>query len=490
VLELTAIEGVGPKTVATLYRKLKITNLLGLERAAKQGRISALPGMGKKTEANILAGIEMRKRATDRVPLGYVLPLATSMEERLRAVRGVRHAVVAGSVRRRKETVGDIDIVVTTDDPEGVMKAFVAFPEIADVLEHGPTKTVAVLDGGMHADIRVVPDDAFGAALQYFTGSKEHNVAVRKMAITKGMKLNEYGLWKGKKRLASRTEADVYTALGLPLMEPEIRTDTGELEAARSKELPKLIRYGAVRGDLQVQTDRTDGAASLSAMAEAAIAAGLEYVAITDHTRSLAMAGGLDEKKLAAQGRAIDRLNASYRRRRSPFRILKGAEVNIMKDGTLDIADGTLAKLDVVGAAVHSHFRLSRTEQTARTIRAMENPHVDILFHPTGRLISRREPIELDMEAVIAAAKRTGTALEIDAYPDRSDLRDAHVRMAVRAGVRLVIDTDAHDPEHYRFLDLGVAIARRGWACRADVLNTRRLPDLLKWLRTPKKKRR
>jgi DNA polymerase (family 10) len=490
LLALVAIEDVGPKTVKTLWQKLRVKTVADLERAAESGKISVIPHFGKKTEANILRGIALRKKAGGRVVLGRILPLAERMVADLRAVPGVRHAEAAGSARRRQETVGDLDILVTTSDPERVMAVFTGFPEVKEVLEHGPTKTVVRLANGMHADVRVVEDESLGAALQYFTGSKEHNVVVRKMAIAKNLKLNEYGIWRGKKRIASRTEADVYKALGLPYMEPELRTDSGEIEAAKKGRLPKLIPYGAVRGDLQVQTSWTDGDASIAVMAAEAQRLGREYMAVTDHTRSLAMTGGLDEKGLGRQAKEIDALNAKFAAAKNPFRILKGAEVNVMKDGSLDIADGALAKLDSVGIAVHSHFRLSREEQTKRVIAALRNPHADILFHPTGRVIGQREPYDIDMEAVLKEAKRTGTAVEIDAFPERSDLRDAHVRMAVGLGVKLVIDTDAHHPSHLGHLDLGVAIARRGWATTKDVLNSRPLKALLEWLKTPKNRRR
>lgn len=486
VLALTSIEDVGPKRARLLYEKLRVRTLDELERAARAGKIRALAGFGEKTEAKIIKGIELKKRSGGRYILGHILPTATRMEEELRAVPGVKHAVVAGSIRRRQETIGDIDILVTTSQPEKVMAVFTGFPEVKEVLEHGPTMTRVRLDNGCQADVRVIPDESFGAALQYFTGSKEHNVVVRKMAIAAGLKLNEYGLWRGKKRLASKTEADVYQALGLQIMPPEIRTDSGEIEAAKKRKLPDLVPYGAVRGDLQVQSDWTDGEVSIAAMASAAQKLGLEYICITDHTKSLAMTGGLDESGLEKQGREIETLNAKL----SGFRVLKGAEVNIMKGGDLDIGDAALKKLDVVGAAIHAHFNLSPAEQTRRVIRAMKNPHLDIMFHPTGRNLQKREPIDLDIEAVIKAAKATGTALEIDAYPDRSDLRDVHVRMAVALGVKLVVDTDAHATEHLKYLDLGLAIARRGWATKKDILNTRTLEELLQWFKMPKAKRK
>lgn len=489
VLGLIAVENVGPKTARTLYEKLRVRTVDDLERAARAGRVSALPRFGRKTEENILKSIAFLRRAGGRKLLGEVLPIAERLLADIRRLPEVGRAEVAGSVRRRQETIGDLDILVTTSKPEVVMAVFTGFPEVAEVLEHGPTKTAVRLKNGMQADIRVVTDAGFGAALQYFTGDKEHNVLVRRLAIAKGLKLNEYGLWRGKKRLASRTEESVYASLGLNWMPPEIRTASGEIEAAAKDRLPKLISHHALLGDLQVQTDWTDGIASIEAMAEAAQAAKLEYIAVTDHTAALAMTGGLDEKKLAEQGRRIDALNAAYAAAGRPFRILKGAEVNILKDGTLDISDKALAKLDVVGASVHSHFDLPRAAQTARLIAAMRNPHVDIIFHPTARLINGREAIDLDMEAVMKEAVRTGTVLEVDAVPERLDLRDAHVRRAVELGVKLAIDSDAHHPTHYGYLPLGLATARRGWATKEDVINTMSVENLLKWLKKPKGKR-
>jgi DNA polymerase (family 10) len=335
---------------------------------------------------------------------------------------------------------------------------------------------MARLDTGIDADLRVVPAASFGAALAYFTGSKDHNVALRRLAQEAGLKLNEYGLFRGERAIAGRSEAELYAALGLPWIAPELRENQGEIEAARAGTLPELIEYGSLRGDLQVQTDWTDGAASIEAMAAAAREHGLEYIAITDHTRDLHMARGCDEARLLAQAAEIRKLD----RRLGRFRVLSGAEVNIREDGSLDVADEALARLDVVGAAIHSFFDQPRRKITRRVIRALENPHVDILFHPTGRSLGRREPADLDLDAVIAAARRTGTALEIDAMPDRLDLRDEHVRRAVAAGVPLVIDSDAHHPSHLAFADeFGVAVARRGWARGRDVLNTLPVKQLL-----------
>jgi DNA polymerase (family 10) len=352
---------------------------------------------------------------------------------------------------------------------------------VAHVYGSGRTKTLVRLHTGLDADLRVVPKQSFGAALHYFTGSKHHNVALRRIAISRGLKLNEYGVFRGDTAIAGATEEDVYEALGLPFIPPELREMTGEIEAARAGRLPRLIAPGSLRGDLQIQTDWSDGADSLAAMAAAAEARGLEYIAITDHTHSLAMMG-LDEKRLRAQARAIAALN----RKRRGLRVLSGAEVNIERDGSLDVGDALLATLDVVGIAIHSHFHLSRAEQTARLIRAMENPHADIVFHPTTRVLGKREPIELDIDAVIAAARRTGTALEIDALPDRLDLRDEHVRKAVEARVPLVIDSDAHAVAHLRYPDdYGISVARRGWATKGDVINTLPVERFLGRLKRP-----
>jgi DNA polymerase (family 10) len=471
-----------------LYKKLKIKSVADLEKAIGKGKIA--PVLGLKTEERIRKGIEYKKKSEGRHLLSEALTLARRIEGELRAVSGVKHAVVAGSVRRKQETVGDLDFIVTTSSPKKVMDAFASLPDVQELIERGPTMVVVRLRNGMHADIRVVPDDSFGAALQYFTGDKEHNIVVRKMAIAKGLKLNEYGIWRGKKRLASRTEEEVYKVLGLPYMEPEIRTASGEIEAAKAGGLPKLIPYGSLRGDLQIQTAWTDGSASIEKMAEEARGLGLEYIAVTDHTKTLAMTGGLDEKKLAEQGKKIDAVNAGYERQKVDFRVLKGSEVNIMKDGKLDIDGAALAKLDLVGASVHSHFTLSRVEQTARMIAAMNNAHVDVIFHPTGRILGERDQYDIDIEAVLKEAKRTGTAMELNASPDRLDLRDAFVRRAVELGVKLVIDSDSHHPSGFASLEYGVAVARRGWATSADVLNTRKLPALLSWLKKPKSQRK
>ncbi|OGD31016.1 DNA polymerase III [Candidatus Azambacteria bacterium RIFCSPHIGHO2_01_FULL_44_55] len=481
--ELTAIEGVGPKMVMKLYKELGIKDLKTLEKSARAGKIAKLEGFGKKSEEKILRGIEFMKKSGGRFILGFILPQIRTIENRLKNLREVDHIAVAGSARRWQETIGDLDILVTSSKPKTVMEFFVNMPEVGHVYSTGPTKTMARLKNGMDADLRVVPDKGFGAALQYFTGDKRHNITLRVLAEKKGYKLNEYGLWRGKKLVAGRTEDEIYKMLGMQTPPPEIRNDSGEIQAALKNKLPKLIGYGDVRGDLQVQTDWTDGVNSIEAMASEAQKLGWEYIAITDHTKSLAMTGGSDEKKLLKQMAEIDKLNSKFKIQNSKFMILKGAEVNIMKDGSLDIKDEVLAKLDVVGVAVHSHFNLSRAEQTRRIVKAMQNKNADILFHPTGRVIQRREAYDLDMDEIIKAAKETGTVLEIDAYPDRLDLKDEYIRKAIQAQVKLSIDTDAHAITHLHYLEFGIAQARRGWATKNDIINTRPWRDMLKLLK-------
>lgn len=481
ISELQMVEGVGPKMMLILYKKLGVKTLNDLRKAIKQHKLRDLPGFGEKSEQHITQSLVFLEQSGSRRILGNVLPLAQEIELYLQGVPGVKRAVVAGSIRRRQETIGDIDVLVATSKPSEALNRFVRMKEVASVVSRGERKAHVRLTNGINADLLVVGDDVFGSALQYFTGDKAHNVAIREMASKHGMKLNEYGLWKGKKRLASKTEKDIYHCLGLEYIEPELRTCSGELEAAAVGKLPHIISYGSVRGDLQVQTSWTDGSSSIREMAQAALELGREYIAITDHTKSLSVARGLDEKGLVRQGKEIDKENAFFSKK--GLRILKGAEVNILKDGSLDIADVTLKQLDIVGIAVHSHFKLSRDAMTKRIINAMKNPWVDILFHPTGRLINKRPPYEVDMDRIIRAAKEFHVALEINAYPERSDLRDEHVRMAVEAGVRLVIDTDAHTTEQLKYIPLGEAIARRGWAAHKDILNIHSLNKCLGYFR-------
>lgn len=466
--ELTSVEGVGPKMVRDLYKDLKIKSLKDLERAAKAGKIHRLPNFGEKTEQNILQGIAFTKRSQGRWLLGTVYPYVEELVQQLESSRLIKQAVAAGSIRRMKETIGDVDILITTTKPEKASEYFLSLVKTEKVWGKGPTKTSVRTTQGFDIDIRALPEEVFGAGLQYFTGSKEHNVKLRTYAGSKGYKLSEYGLFKGSKRIACKTEEDVYEALGMSYIEPELREDQGEIEASLGGKLPKVISYDSLKGDLQIQTNWTDGKHSIEEMAKEAKKQGLEYIAITDHTKDLAMVGGSDAKKLLRQMKEIDRIQKKVPR----ITILKGAEVNIRKDGSLDMRDEILAKLDVVGVSVHSNFKMTEKDMTERIIRAMKNPHVDILFHPTGRLIHKRDAYRVNMAAIIQEAKKSNVILEINASPERLDLKDTDIRDAVEEGVTFAVDSDAHHRDHYRFLRYGIAQARRGWAEKKDIANT------------------
>ena len=479
--ELYGIEGMGPKTIKMFYDKLQIKNLADLEKAATEGKLKTLPGFTEKKEQDIFKQIEFFKRGKGRLIIGEVYPLVKQIEKRLQHVAGVKNAAAAGSIRRMKETIGDIDYLVAASDPEQVIDFFVKMPEVQEILGMGRAKAFVKLASGIDADLLVVPEESWGSALQYFTGSKEHSVQLRKIAISKGLRLNEWGVFKGDKRVAGTTEEEVYKILGLQWIPPEMRENAGEIEIGRQGKVPKLVEYGSLKGDLQVHSENSDGTASIEEMARGAKAFGLDYIAITDHTKSLKLAGGLEEQELLEQADKISQLND--RLREEEFRILSSAEVNIMKDGSLDIPNTVLDKLDIVGAAIHSHFNLPIETQTERLIKAAKNPSVDILFHPTGRLINKRAGYPVDIEKVIEVAKDTNTVLEIDAHYDRLDLKDEYVRMAVRNGVKLVIDSDAHHPIHYSFLTFGIAQARRGWAIQSDILNTLPADKLLNALK-------
>lgn len=483
---LASIEGIGPMTIRDLYKKLKVKSLKDLERVIKQKKIRTLPGFGEKSEEKIARAIKMMKQASGRHLLGDVLPLADRMVDRLKKVPGVTHCTYAGSLRRKKETVGDIDLVITTDHPKRATAAFTSLPEVLRVHEQGKTRASVRLRNGMDADLRVVPSEVYGAALQYFTGDKRHNVLLRQWAQSKGYLLNEYGLFrKGKKQLiACKTEEEIYKRLGMATPPSEIRIGEDEIEAAKKKKLPNLIPYGSVKGDLQVQTDWTDGAVSIEEMAKAAKAAKLSYMAVTDHTKSLAFINGLNEAKVAKQIAAIKKLNKKMR----GFTVLTGTECDIRKEGALDLNDATLKKLQWVGVSVHSAFRLSKKEQTARVIKAISNPYVDCLFHPFAQLINEREPIELDFDEILAAAKKHRVILEIDASPARSDLSAQHIHAAINAKVPLVINTDAHDADQFSYIALGEALARRGWAKKSDIVNTKNVKDLLGYLSKKRKR--
>jgi DNA polymerase (family 10) len=477
--QMRTIEGIGPKTIKLLYQKLRITNLAELESAAKEGRLQTVSGISAKKEQDILKRIAFARKAGSRRILGEVWPLIKQIEAGLRAVHGVKDVCVAGSTRRMKETIGDIDFLVVSSDPQQVADFFTSMPEVEQVKAKGPSKAFVSLKDGIDADLLVVPEESWGSAMQYFTGSKEHNVKLRRIAIARGLRLNEWGVFANGDKIAGATEQEVYSSLGLQWIPPEIREDSGEIESAAKGELPELIEYNSLKGDLQVHSNNSDGTATIEEMAKAARQFGLDYIAMTDHTKSLAMAGGLDEKELLSQAEKIRELND----RLDGVCVLASAEVNIMKDGTLDIANNVLDKLDIVGAAIHSNFGLPVEVQTERLVMAAKNPSVDIIFHPTGRLINKREGYPVDITKLIEAAKDTNTALEIDAHYNRLDLKDDYVRLAVQNGVKLVIDSDAHHPIHYAFLQFGIGQARRGWAKKSDVLNTLSADRLLKSLK-------
>jgi len=477
---LRAVEGLGPKSIKKLYQALRVKSLADLERAARAGKIGRIPGFGKKSEENILKGIGFVKRSSGRFILGFVMPDVRAIEARLKGLKEVERVVVAGSVRRRKETIGDVDILIVSKTPRPVMDYFVNMPEAVRVYAHGETKSAIKIRSGLDVDLRVVAAGSYGAAMNYFTGSKDHNIALRQLAMKKGLKLNEYGLFRGKKQIAGKSEEELYTALGMDYIEPEMRENAGEIELSKQHRLPRLVDYHDLEGDLQAQTDWTDGSDSIETMARAASARGLKYLAITDHTKRLAMTHGLDEKRIMKQMAEIGRVNKKLL---GKIRVLTGSECDILKDGSLDLPDSVLSKLDVVGASVHSHFNLSRKDQTERIVRAVKNPHVDILFHPTGRIIQKRDPYDVDMEAIIKAAKAAGAVMEIDAYPDRLDLKDEYIKKCVQAGVKLAIDSDAHSSAHFSYLECGIAQARRGWAERDDIINAWSLEKTLRFLK-------
>ncbi len=474
VRELTALEGLGPKRLRLLYEAFGVKTLEDLRNVLehKPHKLAGLPGWGEKTVAHLRESLALAQQTRGRLPLGFILPSAERILQTILAIRGVRRAAIAGSIRRRKETVGDIDILVATTDPERLAEAVVALPEVVHVHQKGSARTSVRLSLGLDMDVRAIEEERWGAALLYFTGSRAHNIHLRTYAESMGYKLNEYGLFQGKRCVAAETEEEIYAALHMPYIPPELREDAGEIEAALGGTLPTLVPYGALQGDCQVHSTWTDGTASIEAMARAAWESGLSYIAITDHTRALAMTGGLDERALDRQAEEIRRVNATLQKEGIAFRVLHGAEVNLLKDGSLDISREALAKLDCVGVGVHSHFSLPPEEQTKRLLHAIEHPLVDIIFHPTARLIGRRDPITFDVDAVFTACARTGTALDIDAFPDRMDASDTLIRQAVEKGVRLVVSTDAHAPSHLAYRELGIAQARRGWAPKESILNT------------------
>ena len=486
LLSLLKVPGLGPKTARQLFDQRHISSLEELERAARGHELAGMPGIQKKTEENILKGLATVQKGQERHPLGRVLPLALDLVGELKKRARFGRIEIAGSIRRRKETCKDIDIVATSETPDEAMQAFVTLPAVEQVVMRGPTRSSVVIGDGLQVDLRVVDEESFGAALAYLTGSKGHNVRLRDMAVKQGLKINEYGIFREKDeaRLGGAKEDDVYRLLDLPFIPPEMREDQGEVEAALAGKLPRLITQADIRGDMHVHSRWSDGGHTIAELAEAARARGLSYIAITDHSQGLGVAHGLTVERLMEQKREIAALNAQM----EDFTILHGTEMDIKSDGSLDFPDQALAELDLVIASIHSGFRQTKEQITARIVKAMENPHVSIIAHPTGRLIGEREPYEVDMDEILRKAAETGTAMEINTYPLRLDLNDAHARRAKELGVPIVINTDTHSASQFDTLSYGIAIARRAWLGKGDVLNTLGVKELLNRLRKGRKR--
>lgn len=483
LLQITGIQGMGPKKTKFVWKKFKVQNVDDLETLAKSGKLTDQKGWGAKSVQNILAGIQAMRTHSARVALPVALPIARQLVTELRASRLCTKLEIAGSLRRRKESIGDIDILASSPHPQKVMDVFCAHPLVDRILAKGPTKASVHLSTGLNADLRVVEESVFGAALHYFTGSKEHNIHVRRLGIGKGYTISEYGVYKGTaekkgKLLASKTEEDVYKIVGLPYIEPELREDRGEIEAAKAGALPDVIEEKDMKGDLHVHSNFSDGQATPTAMAKAAKEAGLQYIAITDHASPMGMVQGIKEKNIDEYLKMI----AEARRNVKGIRILAGAEVDILEDGSLYLPDDILAKLDWVVASVHGHFHMPPEEMTQRILRALSNPHVNLFAHPTTRMLLKRDPIEYDIDAVFTAAKRQNVALEISASVQRLDLNDVLARRAKEMGCTFAINSDAHHPGEfdYRF---GITQARRGWVEAGDVVNTGSFEQLQKWMK-------
>jgi len=476
--DMTEVPGIGPKRIKTLFKSLKIKSVEELFDAARKGRLRKLHGFGPKTEANILK-IAGKHAAPKRYKLSDAQQIADALVEYLEGVPRVIRVAVAGSYRRRKETVGDLDILVACHADAPVIARFVSYEDVDEVLAKGGTRAAVKLKSGMQVDLRVVPERSYGAALVYFTGSKAHNIALRAKGLKRKLKINEYGVFRGKTWIAGRSEADVYARLEMPLIPPELRENQGEIEAALAGKLPKLIELSDIKGDLHVHTKESDGEATLEEMVEAARKRGYQYIAITDHSKHIGITHGLDAKRLAGQLKRIDKLNAKLR----GFTVLKSAEVDILPDGSLALPNTILGELDVVVASVHSKFDLPAKEQTERMIRAMDNPNVNIIGHPFGRLLGEREPCQLDLEKLMKAALERGCHLEVNGQPARLDLSDTQCRLAKELGLKLVISTDAHTPETLGYMRYGVDQARRGWLEAKDVLNTRPLDEFRKLIK-------
>lgn len=479
LVDLLAIQGLGPKMLSKLFIELKVTKLADLEREIYGEEILKLHGMGKKKIEDIKRGIQIFKESKKRVNLGIALPIAEEIVKEINKIPGAEKAIFAGSLRRMRETIGDIDILTQSDDGRRVIESFTKMPFVRNILVSGDTKGSVILRNGTQVDLRVVGQESYGAALQYFTGSQAHNVKVRTIAVKKGLKINEYGLFHGNKKIAGETEVDVYEKLGLPFIQPEMREDRGEIEAALRGRLPTLLELQDIRGDLHVHSNWSDGKCSIEEMALIAKRLGYEYIAITDHSPSARIANGLSIERLYEKKEELE----SVRKKVKGIRILMGSEVDILSDGSLDYPDSVLKDLDLVIASVHSGFKMERAKMTKRVINAIKNPFVHFLAHPTGRLIGERDPYDVDLEQVFKTAKEFGKAIEVNSHYLRLDLNDINIRKAIDMGIKLVISTDSHNTDQLTLMRLGVATARRGWAMKRDIINTMGFKELSKFVK-------
>ncbi len=478
LVALLGIQGLGPKTLAKLFKELKVRNLDDLQKAIEGDEILELEGMGEKKVQDIKRGIQIFKESVKRTPLGIVLPIAETLISEIGKIPGTEGTVAAGSLRRMRETIGDIDILTKADDGQNVIKAFTELPFVKEVLASGGTKGSIIIKNGVQVDLRVVSPESYGAALHYFTGSKAHNVKLRTIALKKGFKINEYGIFRDQEKLAGETEKEIYSILGIDWIPPEIREDKGEIEASFEGRLPDLVELSDIKGDLHTHTKWSDGKSSIEEMALKAKELGYEYIAITDHSPSSRIAGGLSVEKLYEKKKEIE----AVRKRLKGIKVLMGSEVDIKSDGSLDYPDEVLKDLDVVVASVHSGFKMDRETMTTRIVKALQNPFVHVLGHPTGRLIGERDPYDVDIDRVIRTAKEFGKSLEVNSFYSRLDLNNINVKKAVDIGVKIVISTDSHHADNLGMMRLGVATARRGWAEKKDVLNTLGYDELRKWL--------
>jgi DNA polymerase (family 10) len=478
LIELLRIPGMGPKHAKLVHDELGVKSIEELKKAAEAGKLRELPGLGEKVEQNILQGIQQVQKFKERYSLAFIYPRAQNIVAELKKIKEIKQITLGGSLRRMKETIGDVDILVSSDKPKPVMGAFINLPQRAKVLSEGSTKSSILTKDGFQVDIRVVKPVSFGAAQHYFTGSKAHNIRIRSLGQDKGLKINEYGVFRGQKSVAGKTEEEVFKSVGLPYIPPELREDQGEIEAALKDRLPHLIQLKDLKGDLHVHTEWTDGGNTIEEMAQAAKKRGYKYIAICDHSPTVGITNGLTEERLLKQIKEIEKQN----RKLKDFKILSGIEVDIRSNSQLDLEDDILKKLDVAVAAVHTKFTQPKDEMTKRIIKAIENPNVDIIAHPTGRLIGKREPYQVDMDKIMDACKANGKVLELNAYPERLDLSDINCRKAKEKGVKIAISTDAHADAHLEWMKFGVATAKRGWIEPGDVINTLPMSKLLKLL--------